>query len=323
MHIPDGVMDGRTAVATMALSAAGLSLALRHTRLHLPPQRVPLMGLAGAFVFSAQMLNFPVVGGASGHLVGSVLTAVLLGPSAAVVVISAVLIVQCLMFNDGGVTALGANVFNMAIISAAGGYAVYDGVGRVFRGRRGQVLAASFAAWCGTVLGAVACAGEIAMSGATTWSKVLPAMAGVHMFIGVGEGVLTGIVLVAIGQLRPELLPDRDTAGSSRRYAVLAAYGLLISLGFALFVAPVASQSPDALERIVGAQGFATAFTGRPALAAPIPDYRMPGLGSATTATSVAGAIGTVVVFCVSLVLARVLVPGVRRRGARVVSPLD
>lgn len=322
MHIPDGVIDGRTAVATVALSAVGLSLALRHARLHLPSRRVPLMGLAAAFVFSAQMLNFPVVGGASGHLVGSVLTAVLLGPSAAVVVISAVLIVQCLMFNDGGVTALGANVFNMAIVGAVGGYAVYALVRSVFRGRRGQVLAASFAAWCATVLAAVACAGEIAMAGETTWPKVLPAMAGVHMFIGVVEAVVTGIVLVAIGQLRPELLRDVDTAGSSRRYALVAAYGLLISLGFALFVAPVACQSPDVLERIIGSQGFAAAFTGRPALAAPIPDYRMPGLDSATVATSVAGAIGTVVVFCVSLVLARILVPGARSRGTRAASPL-
>jgi len=281
------------------------------------------MGLAAAFVFSAQMLNFPIVGGASGHLVGSVLTAVLLGPSAAVVVISTVLIVQCLMFNDGGVTALGANVFNMAIVGGAGGYAVYAGMCKVFRGRRGQVLAASFAAWCATVLAAVACAGEITMAGQMTWSKVLPAMAGAHMLIGIGEGVLTGIVLVAIGQLRPELLPDWDPAGSPSGYAVAAAYGLLIALGFALFVAPVASQSPDALERIVAVQGLAAAFGGRPALAAPIPDYRMPGLGSATVATSVAGAIGTVVVFFVSLVLARILVPGSERRGARATSPID
>ena len=108
MHVPDGFLDAKTAVATAALAAAGLGVALRQARLHLPPRRVPLLGLAAAFVFAAQMINFPVAGGTSGHLVGGVLAAVLLGPSAAVIVLSAVLIVQCLMFADGGLSALGA-----------------------------------------------------------------------------------------------------------------------------------------------------------------------------------------------------------------------
>ncbi|MCJ7440339.1 MAG: energy-coupling factor ABC transporter permease, partial [Thermoanaerobaculaceae bacterium] len=106
MHIPDGFLDTKTAVAAGALAAAGMGLALRQARAHLPPRRVPLLGLAAAFVFAAQMINFPVAGGTSGHLIGAVLAAVLLGPSAAVIVISAVLIVQCLMFADGGISAL-------------------------------------------------------------------------------------------------------------------------------------------------------------------------------------------------------------------------
>src|SRR5512146_2945908 len=115
MHIPDGFLDTKTAAATGAIAALGLGVALRQARFHLPPRRVPLLGLAAAFVFAAQMLNFPIGGGTSGHLVGGVLAAALLGPSAAVVVLSAVLLVQCFMFADGGVLALGANVFNMAI----------------------------------------------------------------------------------------------------------------------------------------------------------------------------------------------------------------
>src|SRR5437763_9509310 len=125
MHIPDGFLDAKTALCAAAVSSLGVGVALRRARLHLPPRRVPLMGLAAAFVFAAQMLNFPVAGGTSGHLVGGVLTAVLLGPSAAVLVMTCVLIVQCLMFADGGLMALGANVFNMAIVSVCGGYAVF------------------------------------------------------------------------------------------------------------------------------------------------------------------------------------------------------
>jgi cobalt/nickel transport system permease protein len=119
MHIPDGFIDGKTAATTALLAAAGVGLALRQVRRRLPPRRVPLLGLAAAFLFAAQMVNFPVVGGTSGHLLGGVLAAALLGPSAAIVVLTTVLIVQCFLFADGGVLALGANVFNMAIVSAA------------------------------------------------------------------------------------------------------------------------------------------------------------------------------------------------------------
>src|SRR5512143_477384 len=125
MHIPDGFLDAKTAIATGGLALAGLGVALRQARLSLPPRRVPLLGLSAAFIFAAQMLNFPVAGGTSGHLIGGVLAAVLLGPSAAVLVLTCVLVVQCLMFADGGLLALGANVFNMGLASVVGGYLVY------------------------------------------------------------------------------------------------------------------------------------------------------------------------------------------------------
>ena len=124
MHIPDGFLDLKTAVATGVLSTAAVGISLRRLNGSLPRRKVPLMGLAGAFVFAAQMVNFPVAGGTSGHLMGGVLAAVLLGPAAGVVVITSVLIVQCLLFADGGIVALGANVFNMGVIGSAGGYAI-------------------------------------------------------------------------------------------------------------------------------------------------------------------------------------------------------
>lgn len=308
MHIPDGFLDVKTAVATTALAAAGLAVALRQAHLHLPPRRVPLLGLAAAFVFAAQMINFPVAGGTSGHMMGGVLVAVLLGPSAAVVVLSAVLIVQCLMFADGGLSALGANILNMGLIGGVGGWTIYHLVSRAVKGLFGCILAAAFAAWCSIVLAAIACAGELAVSGAAAWSLALPAMAGVHMLIGIGEGLITGLVLVGIARARPELLRADETPAAARPYGPILAYGAILSLAIAMFASPFASSWPDGLEAVAEHLGFAERAA-EPALPAPIPDYSMQGISWPAAATSIAGAIGTVVVFILAWALARVLVP--------------
>src|SRR5580698_5511244 len=134
MHVPDGFLDAKTAATTAALSAVGLGVALRRARLTLPPRKVPMLGVTAAFVFAAQMLNFPIPGGTSGHLVGGVLAAVLVGPSAAVVVMAAVLVLQCLVFGDGGLLALGANVLNMGVLHPLVGFAIY----RTVAGQSGQ-----------------------------------------------------------------------------------------------------------------------------------------------------------------------------------------
>jgi cobalt/nickel transport system permease protein len=310
MHIPDGFLDAPTALATGGLAAAGVGVALRQAHRHLPPRRVPLLGLAASFVFAAQMINFPVAGGTSGHLVGAVLTAALLGPSAAVIVLTAVLIVQCLVFADGGLSALGANIFNMALVGGVFGWALYYGVTRAVSGLFGRVLAAAFAAWCSTVLAAVACAGELAASGTARFAVVLPAMAGVHMLIGVGEGVITALVLVGIARARPELLrPDAATA-PARSYVPIVVYGSLIALGLALFASPLASRWPDGLERVAETLGFVERAA--PVVAAPLPGYEVPGIHWSVLATSVAGAVGTVVAFVLAWALARALVPGPR-----------
>jgi cobalt/nickel transport system permease protein len=310
MHIPDGFLDAKTAAVSAALSVAGVGVALRQARKTLPARRVPLMGLAAAFVFAAQMLNFPVVGGTSGHLIGATMTAVLLGPSAAVVVLTAVLLVQCFLFNDGGVTALGANVFNMAIVGSLSGYAVYRSVRRLFPGLRGTVLAAAFAAWCSTVLAAVSCAGQLVFSGTLRWSVAFPAMANVHMLIGIGEGSITALVITAIARTRPELVEAGAVPRVSERWGELAVYGALIALGLALFVAPFACPWPDGLDKVAEAFGFAQRSASRQGgTPAPLAGYRIPGIGSATAATALAGAIGTIVVFGLAFALARVLVP--------------
>lgn len=308
MHVPDGFLDTKTAVATGLLAATGLAVALRQARRNLPSGRVPLLGLSAAFVFAAQMINFPVAGGTSGHLIGAVLVASLLGPSAALIVIAAVLIVQCLMFADGGISALGANIFNMGVIGGAGGWAVFFLVSRAVKGFFGCVLAAAFAGWCSTVLAAVACTGELAVSHTVRWAVALPTMAGVHMLIGIGEGLITALVLVGIGRARPELLQPGAAIGTPRAYGAVVAYGGLIALGLALFASPLASSWPDGLDRTAELLGFHDKGTGS-ILPSPMPDYEMPGLRGSVLATSIAGAVGTIVVFSLAWLLARALVP--------------
>jgi cobalt/nickel transport system permease protein len=270
---------------------------------------MPLLGLAAAFVFAAQMLNFPVVGGTSGHLVGGVLTAVLLGPSAAVLVITCVLIVQCLMFADGGLMALGANVFNMALVSVCAGYFIFRLVKRLIpmEENRSTVFAAAFAAWFGTVLASISCAGQLAFSKTAPWSIAFPAMANVHMLVGVGEGLATGLILMTVLRARPDLVAGARCAHETGPVPILG-YGLVVSLGLALFVAPFASPWPDGLERLARTLGFETKATSS-LLEAPLADYKLPWVGSATLATGIAGLIGTLLAFVAAYALARMLAP--------------
>lgn len=305
MHIPDGFLDGKTAAVTAVISTVSFAFALRQSKKRMQPRKIPLMGVAAAFVFAAQMVNFPVGAGTSGHLVGAVLTAVLLGPSAALIVITSVLIVQALLFADGGLTALGANVFNMAVIGSVGGYAVFRLVRKLVPGERGFYGAVAFASWISTVLASVCVAGELAWSGTVAWSAGFPAMANVHMIIGLGEALITSLVIAAVARTRKDLL---DTQGETIPLSQVVVYGLALALGLALFVSPFASQWPDGLEKVASMLGFEQHTVASPAAASPIAGYHIRGFDS-TAATALAGAIGTIVVFGLSFLLARLLAP--------------
>lgn len=309
MHIPDGFLSNGTAAVSGVISAGAIAIALRQTRRHLPPRKVPLMGLAAAFVFAAQMLNFPVAGGTSGHMIGGVLCSVLLGPSAAVLVISSVLIVQCFVFADGGVLALGANIFNMAVVGAVGGYFVYGSVYKMLPDARGRLVAIAFASWLATVVAAVACAGELSVSETVAWSVAFPAMAGVHMLIGVGEAVMTTLVILAILRTRPELMRNKAIASSSSGYAEIVGFGLLIALGLAIFVSPFACPWPDGLDHVAEMLGFKSRAIGGNMVPPLIADYAFPGIKSPAIATAIAGLVGTVVAFLLAFVFARMLIP--------------
>jgi cobalt/nickel transport system permease protein len=314
MHIPDGFIDAKTAVTTAVLSVAGVGLALRQVRRELPPRRVPLLGLGAAFLFAAQMLNFPVAGGTSGHLLGGTLIAALLGPAAAVVVLTTVLIVQCFLFADGGVSALGANLFNMALVGTVGGWAVFRVVSRCLPGGRGQIAAVAFAGWCSVLLASLTCAGQLAWSGTVAWSVGFTAMAGIHILIGLGEGLISALVFLAIARTRPDLVAGAEPDCAPSRSGGIIGFGLIVSLGLAVFVAPFACGWPDGLEAVAEKLGFAHAAR-EPLLPAPVPDYAMPGLSSPVVATSVAGVVGALVVFGLALLLSRTLVPNARNGG--------
>jgi len=302
MHIPDGFLDLPTATGAAVLAAGGVAVALRETRRRLEPRQVPLMALTATFVFVAQMLNFPVAAGTSGHLIGAALAAALVGPAAAVLVLTTVVVVQCLVFADGGLLALGANLLNMALLAPVAAWAAGLPLRRALPGLAGRLAGATFGGWVAVVLAAAACAGELALAGAAPWRTVAPAMIGVHLLIGAGEGVITALVLAAIARARPELVTAAG-AGSARRFLRT---GVLVALALALFAAPFASSLPDGLEAVAERLGFA-ALEQPAALPAPAPDYALPGLASPLAATAAAGVLGALGMLGVALLLGRAL----------------
>ncbi len=321
MHIPDGLLDLKTLTVTAAASTSGLALALARLRRGLPRRRIPLMGLAAAFLFAAQMLNFPVAAGTSGHLLGAVLAAALLGPSAAMVVMTALLLVQALLFADGGVLALGANVLNMAVAAVLCGYAVFHSLSRLWPGERGFLCAVAFASWWSVVVASILCAAEISWSGVAPWGLVFPATTGIHMVIGLGEAVISALVAAAILKTRPDLIfatrspaAARSPEGAPGRWRVPAAYGLVAILGLLAFGIPFASTRPDGLDRVAEVLGFEARG---PAASVPalLPEYRVPGVGSAAAATWAAGFVGVLLVFGLAHALAVAITP--KRRAER------
>lgn len=317
MHLPDGFLDAKTAVASGVLAAVGLGCALRSVRQSLPPRRIPLLGMASAFVFAAQMINFPVAAGTSGHLIGAVLTAVLLGPGAAAVVMTSVLILQCLLFQDGGLTALGANIFNLGIVAPGIGYALYSVIRRaVGPSLRWRAFAAAFATWMATIAAAIVCAGELASSGTVSWRAAFPAMAGIHAVIGLVEALVTSLIVISLARLRPELLaPSHESATLRAPRKLLIIEGLLITAGLAIFVAPFACGWPDGLEQVAISLGFSERASADGVLLAPWPDYQIPGIESRLLSAAVVGGVGTLAAFGLCWTMARSLTRSALRPG--------
>jgi cobalt/nickel transport system permease protein len=212
VHIPDGFMNASTSLGAGAVAAGGLGVSLRRTAQTLQDRQAPLAGLVAAYIFAVQMLNFPVAAGTSGHLLGGVLAAVLVGPWAGAICVAVVLLVQGLLFADGGLTALGLNITNMALVAGVGGYAVFLLLRRVLPATKAAVAgAAGVAAGISVVMASIAFVVEYAVggtggTGGASVGTVVAAMVGVHTLIGIGEGIITALTVGVVLGVRPDLV---------------------------------------------------------------------------------------------------------------------
>lgn len=226
MHIPDGVIGPGVSAAAGVVAAGGFGVAVSRARRYLTDRLVPLAALVTAFVFAGQMVNFPVLPGMSGHLLGGVLAAVLVGPWAGYLVVSIVLIIQAFLFADGGLTALGLNIVNMALIGAVGGYLAYRLIFRLMGSRPDRVaLAAGIAAFLSVPMAGLGFVVEFALGGTAeslSLGSILVAMVGTHLLIGVGEGVITFFVVGAVMKARPDLVYGSPTFSGRRTEELLS-----------------------------------------------------------------------------------------------------
>nr|WP_244501250.1 energy-coupling factor ABC transporter permease [Streptomyces sp. TP-A0874] len=228
MHVPDGFFNAPISVATGVVAAAAVVVSLRGARRELDERTAPLAGLVAAFVFAVQMLNFPVAGGTSGHLLGGALAAILVGPYTGVLCVSVVLLMQGLLFADGGLTALGVNITLMGVVTVVVSYGLFRGLLRLLPEGRRSVTSASFvAALISVPVAAVVFTGLYALGGTTevALGKVFGAMVGVHILIGIGEAVITAATVGAVIAVRPDLVhgargmlpaPPLTTSGTGR-----------------------------------------------------------------------------------------------------------
>ncbi len=249
MHIPDGFLTNRVALSLDALSGASILYCARRLKLERSARLVPIMGVLSAFVFSAQMLNFPILGGTSGHLLGGALLGILLGPIAGLLTMATVIIAQALFLQDGGIVALGANLFNMGAVTVFGGYFCFRLLGAPDRRGMRLSVAAFAAGWLSTVLSAAACALELGLSGAVPLKFGMPTMITYHAVIGIVEGILTLSVLSFLAHIRPDLL-RRDF---SPRFTLADGIGaaVLVALPLTLLVLAGSSGLPDPLEKLL------------------------------------------------------------------------
>lgn len=305
MHIPDGFLSPPVAIATGIASAAVIAVALNRTRESLGLRQAPIMGLTTAFVFAAQMINFPVAGGTSGHLLGGALASVVLGsPWAATLAMSTVFIIQSVLFADGGITALGANIFNMGLVGIWVGWWLLQPLQRLLGGSRNRLpLAAGMAASLSVVAAAICVAIELAISGTVALNIALPAMVGVHILIGIGEGLITGGVLTYLVKVRPDLLPGEQP--QLQKWLVPVIGVLLISGVLSLF----ASSWPDGLEAVAEKYGFKDKEAVAIENPTPFADYGVKGLEEQPIGTSIAGLLGSAVSFGTAFGIVQLIKP--------------
>jgi len=304
LHIPDGFLSTPVALVGWVLAIVVIAYALRQTRDQLGERQIPLLGVLAAFIFAAQAINFPVAGGTSGHLLGGALAAIVLGPWAAVLVMTAVIGLQGLLFQDGGLLVMGWNIINMGILTAFTGHLLYVLLKRLLgNSQRSLFIAGAVGAWLSVEVGAIATAIQLSLSGTVPLAIALPAMGGVHALIGIGEALITVGALALILRSRPDLLAQGERAGGTTS-AAWTVTGLLVALVVAIF-SFAASGSPDGLERVAEDHGFiGTALDPFYNL---LPDYTIPFITNETLSGIVAVVLGTLLVFAIALGIGRMV----------------
>ena len=332
VHVPDGFIDPPVSLAAGALAAAGVALSLRGTRRELDEKSAPLAGLVAAFVFAAQMINFPVAAGTSGHLLGGALAAILAGPWTGALCVAVVLMVQALFFADGGLTALGVNITDMSLITVVVGWAVFKALVAVLPKTKPSVVAASaVAAFLAVPAASLGFVGFYALGGTSDVpvGTVLAAMTGVHVLIGLGEAAITAATVASVLAVRPDLVrgarhlvrrlevrtdgttveQPRQTVGT-RRFVVGA---LVVALGIAGVVSYWASTAPDGLNKVAADTGVGVTEKPHAVDGSPFAGYGTAWIGDAFASKSVAGVVGVLVTLAVAVGLVRLA----RRRAQR------
>jgi cobalt/nickel transport system permease protein len=297
MHIPDGFLSFQVSIFFWLFSILVVGYALKRVGADLGERQVPMMGVLAAAIFAGQMLNFAVAGGTSGHLIGAALATILLGPWAAMVILTCVISIQALIFQDGGLLVLGANIFNMAIVSVTISYMVFRTLHRLAGGRPWGIYASGFtAAWTSVEVAALGTALELATSGTSPANIAIPAMGGIHAAIGIGEGLITVGALVFLHASRSDLL--KVGATNSKHANLVWVAGLVLVLLLAV-ASPLASKNPDGLIRVATRYGFIN--SARNPIYNLIPHYLFPGVANKTLATILAVILGTLLVFGVAM----------------------
>jgi len=300
MHIPDGFLSVLVSVVFWVISIAVIIIALRKVKGTLGERDIPVMGVLAAAVFAGQMLNFTVAGGTSGHLLGAALTTIVLGPWAAVLVMTSVVSIQALIFQDGGILALGANLFNMAILGVAVSYAVQTLLTRLTGAKRwGMFISAFVSGWTSIFIASLCAALQLSASGTSPANISIPAMGGIHTLIGIGEGLITLGAVSFLYAARRDLLKASGTSTRGSRGILVGGFVIALALAIA---SPLASSHPDGLEWVAEQNGFLDAAQG--SLYNIIPDYALPGLQNEAAATIIAGIIGILLVFGVAIAIA-------------------
>lgn len=303
LHIPDGFLSLLISIFSWLVTLVMLALAVRRGSEAFDERLAPLAGVMAAFIFAGQMINFPVAGGTSGHLIGATLAFVVLGPWVGMLAMTAVIILQALLFQDGGLVVMGANILVMGIVPGMFGYGVYHWAKG--KSRRVQTAVIGFGAWLSVIMAALVTAFLLGFSGTTSLAVAIPAMVGIHALIGIGEALITVAALSFIGQIRPGLFKRGETMHGTG----WVVGGLLIALMVTLF-SPLASALPDGLVWVADQQGFLGAAQDAPFKL--LPNYKLPFLGETGLSTILAGVGGVLIVAGITAVLTRLL----RRRSA-------